>query len=225
MDILQTLSNMGRKISEAKLPYIWDWKQRKMPTYTDGALAFQWLWVAPWAEWLVQLGGWTAAPWLLAPNAIDTVVNWLPNVYNWVADEYNVWAYKRAYNNQMKNVVDEDTKRKIQRRGMGQIGRDPSAQTSLTWRAIPRMERVTKYAAQPVTYLWPSTTPMIVDATAVEPVWTNALANQMANASAQTLAKTKIVNALGKMANSWSLTSKGGAAKARALIDLYKKLK
>lgn len=90
------------------------------------------------------------------------------------------------------------------------------------------MERVTKYAAQPVTYLWPSTAPMMVDATAAEPatyLWADALANQMANASAQALAKTKIVNALGKMANSWSLASKNGVAKARALIDLYKKLK
>lgn len=120
--------------------------------------------------------------------------------------------------------LDEDTKRKIQRRGMGQIGRDPNAQASLTWRAMPRIERVTKYAAQPVTYLWPSAAPMMVDATAAEPVsylWTD----QVADINAQTLARTKIVNALGKMASSWSLTSKSGVAKARTLIDLYKKLK
>ena len=115
MDIKQTLSNVGRKISEASLPHIWDWTQRKMPTYSDAALAFQWLWVAPRAEWFAQLGGSSAAPWLLAPNAIDTVVNWLPNVYNWAVDEYNAWASKRALNNYINNEWKE-AREKIQRR-------------------------------------------------------------------------------------------------------------
>lgn len=229
MDISQTLSNIGRGVSEARMPHIWNWTQRRMPTYTDAALAFQWLWVAPRVEWFAQLGGWTAAPVLLVPNAIDTVVNWLPNVYNWAADEYNAWADMRAYNNYMANV-DEDTKRKIQRRGMGQIGWTPNTQTSLTWRRIgidmapvlPQAPAVTEVAVpQPDTYImndW-----QIVAKEIKPPVYqysTNMPSDKRVESKK---AKSLIANALKAMKKSGQLTAQPTVAKS--LINLYKKLK
>lgn len=114
MDIKQTLSNMGRKISEAKLPYIWDWRQYDMPTYDWDYNLVKWnpiFWPATWTSAFV----WEVAPILFADNAIDTIANWLPNVYNWAVDEYNAWASKRALNNYINNEWKE-AREKIQRR-------------------------------------------------------------------------------------------------------------
>lgn len=76
------------------------------------------------------------APILFADNAIDTIVDWLPNVYNRAVDEYNVWASRRALNNYINNEG-SGVLRQIQERWMGQVG--PAAntpQTRLTWRRI-----------------------------------------------------------------------------------------
>lgn len=154
MDIWQTLSNMGRKISEAKLPHIWSGRQRSMPTYTLDYNAFKWIptpisWPATWALWFANM--WLAeAPILFLDNAIDTVVDWLPNVYNWAVDEYNAWASKRALNNYINNEWKE-AREKIQRR---QNQTMPVATVGRTLQTIPTTEQAQQVVAQNNETLW-----------------------------------------------------------------------
>ena len=197
MDIKQTLSNMGRKISEARLPYIWDWRQRNMPTYTLDYNAFKWVptpisWPATWALWLAWL--WLAeAPVLFLDNAIDTVVDWLPNVYNWAVDEYNAWASRRALNNYINNEWKE-AREKIQKR---QNQAMPVPMTRRVLQTIPN--NATAEQAQQVT------------------IQNNEALWRMGEA------KKLVTNELKRMNATWELIK--DISRTKKLIDLYKKLK
>lgn len=110
MNVWRTLSNAReflsdawQRVSEAQLPHIWSGRQRSMPTYTLGYNAFKRIptpisWPATWGLWLAWV--WLAeAPVVFLDNAIDTTVNWIPNVYNRGVDLYNAGASERAMNN------------------------------------------------------------------------------------------------------------------------------
>ena len=171
-----------------------------MPTYTWDYNAFKWVptpisWPATWALWLANM--WLAeAPILFLDNAIDTVVDWLPNVYNWAVDEYNAWASKRALNNYINNEW-KRWREQIQKRQAGESQWMPATRLQ-TIPTNSTSEKVQQFIAENNAILW--------------------RAEQDRNAEA----KNKIVDALSAMVRNGWLTK--NAQTAKKLIDLYNRI-
>lgn len=207
-------------------PTAWDIDWSSLPmTYALWNRFFENIdnWNYLWAGWDLSL----LLPALSADaawNFFSMPVNWYKRLYNNAAAVYNNIA---AYHNSL-----------------------PKTQTSLTGRALQTPVRwYVRTVKEYVPYLWEwvervTLEPITATTNAAEIIannnaalwrWTEVIPSwaskniaaiwQAAANNASALAKTKIVNALWKMANSWSLSWKNWLSKAKTLIDLYKKIK
>jgi hypothetical protein len=136
-DLNTLMANIWKNIAQTKLPNIPRWGNEAYAGKYDKPVPFYRMMVVDNPNSLLWSTAYVmGAPITMTSDAIATARTTPKILYNFWADLLNAEIDKHNYNNYMKNL-DEDTKKKIQRRWIWQIWRDPNAQTNLTWKAFP----------------------------------------------------------------------------------------